>query len=51
MYNCFCVKLNGHPFAYFKTEQAAENFVTMVNRANFPAFAMPIFGAYIEGIF
>lgn len=50
MFNCYVVILANAPFAYFKTEIAADNFIVLFNsRTNSPS-NMKVEGRFIEGI-
>lgn len=51
MFNCFVVIFAGSPFAYFRTESAAENSVALfITHFNNDEKSYKIEGRYIEGI-
>ena len=51
MFNCYVVQLAGRPFAYFKTEQAAENFCALMDANTTVPSPWNIWGDYIPGAF
>lgn len=51
MFNCYAVVLNGNDFAYFKTEMAADNFISLYNSVRTPISNMIVLGRYIPGVF
>ena len=50
MFNCYAVIFGGSPFAYFKTEIAADNFVTLFNSMRSSPANMKVEGCYIPNI-
>ena len=51
MFNCYAVVFGGSDFCYFKTEIAADNFITMYNKICTPTNGMKVEGRYIPGVF
>jgi hypothetical protein len=51
MFNCYVVVFASSDFCYFKTETAAENFITIWNEVRSPASYMKVEGRYIPGVF
>ena len=51
IYNCYAVVFAGSDFCYFKTEIAADNFITMWNKMISPTYGMKVEGRYIPGVF
>lgn len=51
MFNCYAVVFAGSDFCYFKTEIAAENFITMWNELRAPTNGMRVEGRYTPGVF
>ena len=51
MFNCYAVVFAGSDFCYFKTETAAENFITMWSSFRTPSNNMKVEGRYIPNAF